>query len=365
MLAEFGINIKGIVEANAGDVKGLVIDFASALDTLDPLNRARAIEQLFGKFQFSRLSTLFQNVVKEGNQASRVLKLTSATTEELAVLSERELKRIEDSPMFKFQKALEDIKVTLVPLGEAFLKAVTPILEFGTKILEKFNNLDEGAKQFVVGLTAIAGVIGPVFLMGFGLIANGVANVIKGFVFFKTALNKAGSASTQLGMQTEYMTQQQLEAAAVAASLDQVHSKLKQTFTSEAAAINALTAAYERAILKQAAFAGTPMAVGRGAKSPKKLASGILSVPGPKGAGDVVPAMLSPGEAVIPAKQASKYSGFISSMISDNVPGFRFGLNPFASMLKRLNWPTIRLTMWFAKKHCTICQGLIWRSMKC
>jgi TP901 family phage tail tape measure protein len=325
MLAEFGINIEGIVEANAGDVKGLVIDFATALDTLDPLNRARAIEQLFGKFQFSRLSTLFQNVVKEGNQASRVLKLTSATTEELAVLSERELKRIEDSPMFKFQKALEDIKVTLVPLGEAFLKAVTPILEFGTKILEKFNNLDEGAKQFVVGLTAIAGVIGPVFLMGFGLIANGVANVIKGFVFFKTALNKAGSASTQLGMQTEYMTQQQLEAAAVAASLDQVHSKLKQTFTSEAAAINALTAAYERAILKQAAFAGTPMAVGRGAKSPKKLASGILSVPGPKGAGDVVPAMLSPGEAVIPADQAQKYRGFVAALISDKIPGFRFG----------------------------------------
>jgi TP901 family phage tail tape measure protein len=325
MLAEFGINIKGIVEANQGDVRGLVVDFASALDTLDPLNRARAIEQLFGKFQFSRLSTLFQNVIKDGNQASRVLKLSNATAAELAVLSERELKKVEDSPMFKFQKALEDIKVTLVPLGEAFLKAVTPLLEFGTSILKKFNELDEGAKGFVVGLTAIAGVIGPVFLMGFGLIANGVANVIKGFVFFKTALNKAGSASTQLGMQTEYMTQQQLEAAAVAASLDQVHSKLKQTFTSEAAAINALTAAYERAILKQAAFAGTPMAVGRGAKSPKKLASGIVSVPGPKGAGDIVPAMLSPGEAIIPADKAEKYRGFIQALISGNIPGFENG----------------------------------------
>ena len=326
MLAGFGINIKGIVEANAGDVKGLVIDFAEALDTLDPLDRARAIEQLFGKFQFSRLSTLFQNVIKEGNQASRVLNLANATTEELAVLSEREMKKIEDSPMFKFQKALEDIKVSLAPVGEAFLKAVTPLLEFGTSILKKFDELDEGAKGFVVGLTAIAGVIGPVFLMGFGLIANGVANVIKGFVFFKTAMNKAGSASTQLGMQTEYMTQQQLEAAAVAASLDQVHSKLRQTFTSETAAINALTAAYERAILKQAAFAGTPMAVGRGARAPKKYASGIVSVPGPRGAGDIVPAMLSPGEAVIPAKKAKKYRGFIEALISGNIPGFVSGV---------------------------------------
>jgi TP901 family phage tail tape measure protein len=335
MLAGFGINIKGIVEANAGDVRGLVLDFATALDTLDPLNRARAIEQLFGKFQFSRLSTLFQNVIKEGNQASRVLGLANATTEELAILSEREMKKIEDSPMFKFQKAIEDIKVTLVPLGEAFLKAVTPILEFGTSILKKFDELDSGAKNFVVGLTAIAGVIGPVFLMGFGLIANGVANVIKGFVFFKTAMNKAATSSSNLGMQTEYMTQQQLEASAVAASLDQVHQKLRQTFTSEAIAVNGLTEAYRKAIAAQAAMTGgaiTRTRPPKGAGPAIGYASGVLSVPGPKGAGDVVPAMLSPGEAVIPAKQAQKYSGFISSMIADNVPGFRFGRNPFAKM---------------------------------
>jgi TP901 family phage tail tape measure protein len=338
MLQEFGINVKGIVEGNAGNVKGLVLDFATALDTLDPLNRARAIEQLFGKFQFSRLSTLFQNVIKEGNQASRVLKLSNSTAEELAILSARELKKVEDSPMFKFQKALEDIKVTLVPIGEAFLKAVTPILEFGTKILKKFDELDEGAKSFVVGLTAIAGVIGPVFLMGFGLIANGVANVVKGFVFFKTAMNKAASSSNQLGLQTEYMTQQQLEASAVAASLDQVHQKLRQTFTSEAIAVNGLTEAYRRAIAAQVAMTGAPITRTRppkGAGPAIGYASGVLSVPGPKGAGDIVPAMLSPGEAVIPARQAKKYSGFISSMIADNVPGFKFGRNPFTSMLGR------------------------------
>ena len=73
MLMGLGVNIKGIVEANKGDVKSTVIGFAQALDTLDPLNRARAIEQLFGKFQFSRLSTLFQNVIGEGTQAARVL----------------------------------------------------------------------------------------------------------------------------------------------------------------------------------------------------------------------------------------------------------------------------------------------------
>jgi TP901 family phage tail tape measure protein len=337
-LQGLGININAIVEGNAGDIKGTVIDFANALDTLDPLNRARAIEQLFGKFQFSRLSTLFQNVVKEGTQASRVLELSRATSEELAILSERELKRVEDSPMFKFQKALEDIKVSLAPVGEAFLKAVTPLLEFGTKVLEKFNELDEGGKSFVVGLTAIAGVIGPIFLMGFGLIANGVANVIKMFTFFKTSLNKAGTASQVLGMQTDYMTQQQLEASAVAASLNQVHQTLRQTFTSEAAAVNALTAAYERGIIKQQAFMGTAAGRGRAAKRNPNVPGyekGILIVPGPRGAGDVVPAMLSPGEAIIPANKADKYRALIRGIIAGNIPGFNEGIDEVPGSRKR------------------------------
>jgi hypothetical protein len=338
MLQGFGINLQGIVEANKGNVKGIVIDFAKALDTLDPLNRAQAIEQLFGKFQFARLSTLFQNVIKEGNQASRVLKLANATTAELAILSERELKKVEESPMFKFQKALEDIKVTLVPLGEAFLKAVTPLLEFGTKVLEKFNELDEGAKGFVVGLTAIAGVIGPVFLMGFGLIANGVANIIKMFTFFKATMNKTGTASQTLGMQTDYMTQQQLEASAVAASLNQVHQTLRQTFTSETTAVNALTAAYERGIVKQQAFMGTAAGRGRAAKGNTKVpgySEGVSIVPGPKGAGDVVPAMLSPGEAVIPAKKADKYRGLIQGIIAGNIPGFEEGIDEVPGSRKK------------------------------
>ena len=157
MLAGFGININGIVEGNAGNIKGTVIEFAQALDTLDPLNRARAIEQLFGKFQFARISTLFQNVIAEGNQARRVLELTSATTEELAILSERELKRVEESTGYKFKKSIEDVQAAMAPIGEQFLKAVTPIIEVATKILNWFNGLSDGAKQFGVIAVAVAG----------------------------------------------------------------------------------------------------------------------------------------------------------------------------------------------------------------
>lgn len=340
MLGALGINVQGIVEANKGDVKGIVIGFAQALDTLDPLNRARAIEQLFGKFQFSRLSTLFQNVIKEGSQAQRVLKLTSSSAAELAIVAERELKRVESSPLFKFQKQLERFQAALAPVGEEFLKAITPIVEFAAELLKKFDQMSAGAKQFTVVATTLVGAVGPVFLMMFGLIANGAANIIKLFATLMNVFSKTGDTSRGLGLSTDYMTQQQLEANAVASSLNQSHSKLIQTFAVESGAVDKLAASYARAIVQQSRFlgvnpeTGVPIARGRG-RSPKKYARGVLSVPGPKGAGDVVPAMLSPGEAVIPAKQASKYKGLVSSMISDNIPGFRFGLNPFASMLGR------------------------------
>jgi TP901 family phage tail tape measure protein len=321
-LGGLGINIRGIVEANKGDIKNTVVGFAQALDTLDPLNRARAIEQLFGKFQFSRLSTLFQNVTAQGTQASRVLELTKATTEELAILSERELNKIENTTTYKFKKSIEDLKVTLAPVGEQFLKALTPIVEFAGKILEKFNGLGDGSKKFLTILTVVLGAVGPLALMSFGLLANGIANVIKLFAGLKSVFNRAGSSTQILGQQTSYLTQEQLEASAVAASLDQVHQRLRQTFTSEAAAVNTLALAYRNAIASQLGFTG-PLGKSGKMKGPPqsgKYSTGITKVPG-SGNQDTVPAMLTPGEAVIPAGAAQDPAN--KSIIARMVAGQR------------------------------------------
>ena len=333
-LAGLGVNIKGIVEANAGDVKSTVIDFANALDTLDPLNRARAIEQLFGKFQFSRLSTLFQNVTAEGTQAARVLGLTKATTEELAILSERELSKIENTTTYKFKKSIEDLKVTLAPVGEQFLKALTPIVEFAAKILDKFNDLGDGSKKFLTILTVALGAVGPLALMTFGLLANGLANIIKLFASMRSGFQKAGSSTQVLGQQTEYLTQQQVEASAVAASLDQVHQRLKQTFTSEASAVNTLASAYRNAIAAQLGFTGPVR--GAPVKGPsqaaKKYSTGTTRVPG-TGNKDTVPSVLTPGEAVIPADVAQdpRFKPIISAMVNRRLQGFNDGTDEVTS----------------------------------
>ena len=258
MLAGYGINLKGIVDANKGNIAGAVRSFAVELDKLAPLDRARAIEQLFGKFQFARMSTMFKNITNDGSQANRVMDLAKMNTEELAVLSEREMKKIESSPAFKFQKAIADIQTKLAPVGEAFLKAITPVVEWVGKILDGFNKMSDGAKQFTTMFTLVVAGIGPAALMTLGLVANGVANLIKMFSNVKSFFNRRFSGTSVLGQSTEYLTQKELEAQAVSASLHDSHAKLTQQFTAEASAVSQLVEQYEKAISAQQRLGGGP-----------------------------------------------------------------------------------------------------------
>jgi TP901 family phage tail tape measure protein len=328
MLAELGINIKAIVEGNDGNVRQTVIDFSKALDTLDPLNRARAIEQLFGKFQFSRLSTLFQNVTKEGTQASKVLKMAGASIEELAILSERELKTVENSVGVQFKSAVEELKLAIAPIGKTFLEAVTPIIKTIGGLLDKFNNLGDGTKKFIVIASTLVGIIGPTLLMTFGLLANGVANIIKLFLALRGGFLRLGGNSKILAEQTNYLNAEQLESATVAASLNQAHTRLTQSFTAETSAVRALRQAYIEATLAAANFAraNPGMMMPGGAKVPKKFSRGATYVPG-TGNKDTVPSMLTPGEAVIPKRVAQdpRFQPIIDAMVNGNLQGFSEG----------------------------------------
>jgi TP901 family phage tail tape measure protein len=322
MLKGFGINANEIVTKNKGNLKATVIEFATALNQLDPLNRAQAIEQMFGKFQFARLSTLFANVAKDGNQAARVLDLANSSVEQLSALSEKELGMTADSAMNKFKKTVEDLKFALIPIGKAFLEAVTPILEFVNGILSKFADLSEGTKKAITLMVTVIGGLGPILLMTFGLLANGVANIIKLFLTLRSGYLKLTGQSRNLGEQTQYLTTEQMEAAAASHSLNQAHAMLTQQFTVEATAVNQLAEAYRRAITAANSFAAT----NPGSMLPRRkgYASGVVSVPG-TGNKDTVPAMLTPGEAVIPAPMAKKYGPLINGMIAGNIPGYNLG----------------------------------------
>jgi TP901 family phage tail tape measure protein len=343
-LGKLGIDILSIVESNVGDLRGTIFDLGDALDSLQPLERSRALEELFGKFQFARMSTLFKNISREGSQAQEILKLTRSSAAELQILADRELSRVEESPATKLQKQLERLQAALAPIGEEFVKLVTPIAEFITNLLKKFNEMDEGAKSFVTGLVTVLGLIAPAAIMTFGLVANGIANLMKSFNAYRSFLQILSGSNRDITTTTQYMTQEQLEGASVATNLGQAHQYLAQQFTVEAGALRELTSVYQAANAELMRYNANsvvtparPMRVAppitrastsRRAGSPGGPVGynkGTLNVPGPRGAGDIVPAVLSPGEAVIPARQSQKYSGFLEAIMNDQVPGMMFG----------------------------------------
>jgi len=325
MLNDMGIDIDRIVEGNVGNLKATVIEFAKALDGLSNLERQRAIEQLFGKFQQARLSALFDNVIRDGNQAARVLDLASASMEDLASLAEKELGLTADSAMNKFRASVEQLKAALAPVGEVFLQILTPILDKLNSLLQWFNGLSDTSKKVIAKVVFYLGGLAPIILMTIGLMANFVANGIKGLMLLRNGFLRLTGQSQILGEQTQYLTVEQQNAVAAAASLEQSHMKLQQAFTGEAGAVRQLIAEYQRMIAAQnmaaTRFPGM-MAPGFRARG---YANGIVSVPGPKGAGDVVPAMVSPGEAIIPTDMNKKYAPLVRGIISDNIPGFAEG----------------------------------------
>ena len=331
-LADLGINIKGIVDNNAGNLKGTVVGVARALDTLDPLNRARAIEQLFGKFQFARISTLFSNIVKDGSQASRALDLAGASIEELAILSERELKRVEDSTGAKFKKAMENLKNELVPVGKAFLQAVTPIVEFVGKILAKFNGLSDGTKKVITIMIGVLGAIAPVALMTFGVLVNGIANVIKFFAMLRGGIAKLNGQNNVLGGGFDYLTNQQTELLAETNALHTSHQQLLSTFNVEKTAVDALALAYGNAASQARALAQSSPGLFNSVPGPAGAVAGLpkysdgkksdVVTVGGTGNQDSELALLTPGETVISAPMSDKYGVLINAMIDDKIPGY-------------------------------------------
>jgi TP901 family phage tail tape measure protein len=328
MLGSMGINIRQIVSQNQGDLRGTVIGFARALDTLDPMRRAQAIEQLFGKFQFARISALFDNVIKDGSQASRVLDLAGSSLEDLATLSEKELGVSAASAMNKFRASIEQVKVALAPLGELFLEIATPFIDFATTVLKAFNNLPDGIKKILGTVITVIGGLGPVLLMTFGLINNGIANMIKFFATVRLGYLKMTGQAKGIGDETQYMTQEQLEAAAAAASLDQAHAGLTQRFTAEKTAVDALRDAYSQAAAAGARFAtlNPGMMKPGSVAAPTKMAKGGIVTVGGRGNKDTEPALLTPGEAVIPTEMVKRYAPLIEGMIAGNIPGYAKGV---------------------------------------
>ena len=190
LFQSFGINLRGIVENNRGDVTQMLLSLQSALDGLDPLSKSRAIEQLFGKFQFARISALIDNLGKSGSQSLQVLDLLKKSTSEIGALADRELKQVTESASGKYNRAVEGLRADLAGIGDEFLKVATFFINVTDKVVNFVNKLPGPIKSILTFLAGLTAVSGPLIMLA-GVMANFIGYVIKG-AFHLKALFKSG-----------------------------------------------------------------------------------------------------------------------------------------------------------------------------
>jgi TP901 family phage tail tape measure protein len=328
MLAGVGINLKEMTERNQGNIMRTVLELGNALKELTPLARQRVLEQLFGKFQYARVGALFDNIAKSGSQAQRVMELVGMSAQDLSRISQKELASIEENSMTKFKAAAEAMKNSIAPIGEVFIKVVTPILNAITGLADKFNGLSDHTKKVIAVIVTIFAGIGPVVLMLIGLFANFAGQFMKMLGMIRNGYLRLTGGSKILGEQTQFLTDEQIQAEAVAHSLDQVHAKLTQRFVVEADAVLNLKNAYLQAVAASERFAmsNPGMMLPQSRRGPRGYASGgIISGPG-TGTSDSIIARVSNGEAIIPAGSVARNPDLVNALVANNIPKFATGV---------------------------------------
>ena len=251
VMSDFGIDILGMVQKNAGNTTSLLLDLQKALDQLNPLEKAQAIEQMFGKFQFARISALLNNLGREGSQTLQVLNLMSATAGELEQVATRELAAVTESAAGRYKRALESLKADLAVVGEEFLNIGTVLINILSKIIDFGNKLPDPVKKILAFGGAFTAIIGPIIMLT-GVLANFFGYIVKGIFHFKNFFKGADGWR---------LLTPEILAAQRAGSL------AEQTFYSDAQAANILKKALADLSMEYDALA-TRLASGKIAVSP-------------------------------------------------------------------------------------------------
>jgi len=197
MLSGFGINLKNIVQANAGDLVGTIQELQAHLSALTPLARQQVLTELFGKYQASRMSALFENFNKMGTQSAKIMQMQALSAKQLGDIATHETQQIQKTGYGGFKIAIETLKTQLMPIGEQFLDIITKIVKGIGWFVEKLSFLTPYKNVLLAVLGGVA-ITGPI-LMITGLFMNLVGQFMKLILWGKMFGQGLRAAFTQGG----------------------------------------------------------------------------------------------------------------------------------------------------------------------
>jgi TP901 family phage tail tape measure protein len=321
VMSRFGISINNIVEGNAGDLVGTIMALKEAIDGLDPLSKTRALEQLFGKYQVSRITALFDNIGAAGSQTVEVMKLMEASTADLAAAADRELEVLTQSASGKFNRQIARLKANMADIGEGFIPAFTMALDLINKLIEGFSNLPGPVKNILNILGGLVAIAGPIIMLA-GVFGNFFGYLIKGLGVVRRFIT--GTKGFQLVTADTIAMRAAAEGATNAIYDEAVAMGVLRS------AANSLTRELGTLISRQNTLASGAVRGRSNIVTRRGFNKGVFKVPG-EGNSDTVPAMLTPGESVIPKDMTQRYGPLINAMIKGEIPGYETGLEAIIS----------------------------------
>ena len=325
--AAYNIDLSSIATKTGGNPVQMIMMLQNALKGLQPLAQARLIEKLFGKFQEARIQALISNLGAVNSQTKQAFDLMNSSETQLKAIASGELKTATESVTGKFRRAVETMKADLLPVGEKIMSIATTLLNFGNSVANVFAGLPGPVKTVMGILAAGIALSGPI-IMFTGVLANFVGYLMKGMlalVALKNGTKTFGSLFTPEIIASQnaaaLFSTKIMEDEAAVSLLNKAVRELVVSLEGMSLAMGSAssTSFASKVIAAEAGFAGGRIPF----KAPKLAGGGFI--PG-SGNSDSYPAMLMPGEAVIPKGAAQKYAPFINGMINGNLPGYSTGL---------------------------------------
>ena len=342
MAKKFGIDLQAIVNRNKGELMPMLIDFQNQLQGMSSFSRTQLIENIFGKYQLSRITALFDNLNQRGSQTVAMVKLMGQSADELAKKSYSELQAQANSPSTKLVAMQQQLQEQLIKVGADLAQTLLPTLETGIGFLQKlidgFNSIPGPIKSFAKIIGGAVAAAGPLLMLA-GMMGNLVGNAIK---FGMSIINFFKRLTGHPVQQLQILNDQELAAKLAAEQLTGAYIKQKTSVDM----LNKSLALYV-ANLRAASSVAPPGAVNPGARPPRRFANGgvVYAKNGIDsygqlngyGGGDVIPAMLEPGEFVINKKSSKKFAPVLRQINNGSYGQFNGGTpdgvgNVFRSM---------------------------------
>jgi TP901 family phage tail tape measure protein len=323
---QFGIDLQGVVQRNRGDLMPMLLDFQEQLRGLDDFGKAQVIESIFGKYQFARISALFDNLNQRGSQTVKMIDLMNMSADELAKKSYSELKAQENSAATRMAAIQQQLTNQLIKVGaelaETLLPSLQSGLEFLSKIVDGFNNLPGPIKNFAKIIGGAVTVAGPLLMLA-GMMGNLVGNTIK---FGMSIVNMFKRITGNPVQQLEILSDQELAAKIAAEQLTGAYVKQKTS-------VDALNKSLQMYVANLRAASAVAPPGSYSPIRPRRFQTGgvVFASNGMTegringyGGGDTVPALLEPGEFVINKQSSQKYAPLLRDINQGrNIPGYQ------------------------------------------